>query len=100
MRDFHDQGGDQRGLAGPADFGLSHAGAAKRRIRVERIGGYPIAHAPLVVIEEIGCYDLEIVPRRVRERAPAITISHRPGTLVLELGRARVSAESRHACLH
>ena len=32
----------------------------------------------MIVIQDIGCHDLEIVPRRVRKRASAIAVSHRP----------------------
>src|SRR6516164_10743860 len=77
---FHCQGRDQRGLAGLADFRFRHAHPAKWWIGVERVGSDAVAHAPRIVVEEIGRDDLEIVPRRVRERTPAIAVAHRPDT--------------------
>ena len=66
------------GLPRLADFRFRHAGAAERRIGVERVGGDAVAHASLIVVEEIGRHDLEIILRRVRERASAIAVAHRP----------------------
>ena len=51
---FHCHCRNQRGLAGLADLRFRHAGAAERRIRVKRISGDPVAHAPLIVIEKVG----------------------------------------------
>src|SRR5262249_40592635 len=35
-------------------------------------------YAPLIIIQDVRCHDLEIIIRRVRKRASAVTVSHRP----------------------
>ena len=69
---------DQRSPAGLADFGLGHAGAAERRVDVQRVGGDAIADPARVVIEQVGGDDLGVVVRRVREGALAVAIAQRP----------------------
>ena len=59
---FHRQGREQRRLAGLANLGFRHADAAQWRIGVERVGGDAVAHASLIVVEEVGRDDLEIIP--------------------------------------
>src|SRR4051812_10516143 len=51
---------NQRRLAGVANLRFRHAGAAERRIGIERVGGDAVAPPPLLVIEEVGRNDLEI----------------------------------------
>jgi hypothetical protein len=77
---LHCHGRDQRRLARLADFRFGHPGTAKRRIGVERVGRDAVAHPSLIVVEKIRCHDLEIIPRRVRERALTIAVAHRPDT--------------------
>ena len=38
----------------------------------------PVAHSPKIVIQKIGCHNLEVVVRRMGESAFAITVTHRP----------------------
>src|SRR5262249_1928223 len=75
---FHSQRGNKRGLASLADLRFRHPRATKWGIGVERVRGDAVAHAPLIAIEKIGRHDLEIIPRRVRERTPAIAVAHCP----------------------
>jgi hypothetical protein len=75
---FHCQGRNQRRLASLADFRFRHHSAAQWRSGVERVRGNSVAHVPLIVVAKVGRHDLEIVPRSVRERAPAIAVAHRP----------------------
>jgi hypothetical protein len=77
---LHCRGRYQRRLAGLTDLRFRHPGAAKRRIGVERVGCNAVAHSSLIVVEKIRRYDLEIVPRRVCERASAIAVAHCPDT--------------------
>src|SRR5262249_14456370 len=72
---FHSQCGNQRGLASLADFRFCHPPATKWGIGVERVSSDAVAHAPLIVVEKVGRHDLEIIPRRVRERASAIAVA-------------------------
>ena len=60
------------------------------------------SHSSLIVVEKIRCHDLEIIPRRVRERASTIAVAHRPDTgnvgtqLVVHLDiPSRVCADTR-----
>src|SRR5271170_7586597 len=98
----HCHGRDQRRLAGLADLRFRHPGAAKWRIGVERVGRDAVAHSSVIVVEKVSCHDLEIIPRRVRERASTIAVAHRPDTrnvgpqLVVHLDiPSRVCADTR-----
>src|SRR5271170_225986 len=99
---LHCQGRDQCRLARLADFRFRHPGTAKWRIGVERVGRDAVAHSSLIVVEKIRRHDLEIIPRRVRERASTIAVAHRPDTgnvgtqLVVHLDiPSRVCADTR-----
>ena len=74
-RILHSHCGHQRRLAGFAHLSLSHARPAKRWISVEVVGDDPVADAPLVLVEEVGRDDLEIVVGGVRESTFAIAVA-------------------------
>jgi len=47
---------------------------------IQGISSDSVGHAPLFVIQDVRCDDLEIIPRRVGKRASAVAVSHRPDT--------------------
>ncbi len=69
---------DERASPALANLRLRHAGAAERRIDVERVGGDPIAHPARIVLEQVRDDDLAVVVRSVRERALAVAVAERP----------------------
>src|SRR6516165_7514302 len=71
----HSAGADHAGLA---YLCFRHADTPERRIRIKRIGSNSVGHAPLIVIQDVRSHDLEIVVRRMRKCASAVTVSHRP----------------------
>ena len=58
---FHQHCRNQRGLAGLAYLCFRHAYTTERGIRVERISGDSIGHAPPIIVQDVGCYDLEVI---------------------------------------
>src|SRR3954447_26425151 len=70
--------GGQCSFSSLADLSVAQSSAAERRIRIERVCLNAIAHAPRVVVEEIGRRDLKIVVRSVRKRAHAVAIAQGP----------------------
>ena len=69
---------DERAAGRCANFRLGHAGAAERRVGVERIGGDAIAHAPPVAVEQVGGHDLVVVVGGVGEGAAPVAVAQRP----------------------
>ena len=57
---------------------FGEAGAAERRVDVERVGRNAIRYPPGRAVEQVGRDDLEIVVRRVREGAFAVAVAQRP----------------------
>ncbi len=61
-----------------ARLGLGHAGAAERRIDVERVGGDAVADPARLVVEQVRGDDLVVVVGGVGEGAAAVAIAERP----------------------
>ena len=70
--------GDQDAAPGRARVGEREADAAERRVGVERVGGDPIADAPVLAVEQVGGDDLAVVEGGVGESAAAVAIAERP----------------------
>src|ERR1051326_7710811 len=51
---------DEGRTAGLPHFRLSHAGSAERRVDVNRVSPVAVAHPARIVVQKIGCHDLEI----------------------------------------
>jgi hypothetical protein len=56
-----------------------HPGSLQWRIDVQRVGGNAVTDAPLIVVRQIGSYNLEVVVGGMRERALAVAVSKGPG---------------------
>ena len=68
---------DQDVSAGFLRLGLGHAGAAERRVDIERIGGLAVADAAAVAVEQVRRDDLEVVVGGVGEGAAAVAVAER-----------------------
>ena len=68
---------DENVAAGFESFRFRHAGATKRRIDIERVGGLAVAHAAIVAVQQVCGNDLEIVVGGMGESAFAVAVAER-----------------------
>jgi hypothetical protein len=75
---FHGHFCNESRPSGGSDFGFGHACPAQWRIDVEILGSDTVRHAALLMTEQIGCDNLEIIVGRMGERATAVAIPESP----------------------
>ena len=69
---------NEHALAGFERFRLCYACPPERWIDIERIGRYAIAYSAWILLEKVGCDDLEIIVGGVGEGALAVAVAHGP----------------------
>ena len=75
---LHGNAAHERAAAAAAHLGLGHAGAAERRVGIERIGGDAVTDLPVFAVEQVGCHDLEVIVGGMGEGAPSVAVAQRP----------------------
>ena len=68
-------------------MGLRHANAPKGRIDEEAICRDPVGDLPRVIVEHVGCEDLVVVERRMREGSTAVDVADSPNSGHVRLQR-------------